>query len=192
MADESQYALPGLIPVKKPRVRVRMNASNTRRSTADSFANLLARVGADPGSGNQSAAGFYNFNPVSRYRTELEFAYRGSWVVRVAVDAVADDMTRAGIELGSDLSPDDGDKIFRKLIQVGAWFALNQTIKWSRLYGGAMVVPIIDGQDPSTPLKIDKISRGQFQGLLVLDRWMVQPSLNDLVNVSDLAKGADP
>ncbi len=147
-----------LFPVEKPRVRVR---AGSRRVTNDSFQNLIARVGADPGSGNQSSTGFYGFNPISRYRTELEFAYRGSWIVRVAVDAVADDMTRAGIELGSELSPDDGDKIFRKMIAVGAWHQLNQTIKWARLYGGAIIVPIIDGQDLRTPLNIDSVGKGQ-------------------------------
>jgi hypothetical protein len=181
---------PGtLIPVEKPRVRVR---AGSRRVTNDSFMNVMARVGADPGSDNQSAGAFYNFNPISRYRTELEWCYRGSWICRVAVDAIADDMTRAGIEFGSELSPDDGNELFREMIMLDVWNSLNLGEKWSRLYGGSLVVPVISGQDPSTPLKIDSIAPGQFKGLLVLDRWMVQPSLNDLVNVEDLDKGSSP
>ena len=182
---------PGtLIPVaEKPRVRVR---AGSRRITNDSFSNLMARVGADPGSGNQSSFGHYALNPISRFRTELEFLYRGSWIARVAVDAIADDMTRAGIELGSELSPDDGNEIFHEMTRLDVWNSLNLGEKWSRLYGGALVVPIIAGQDPATPLRINTIGEGQFKGLLVLDRWMVQPSLMDLVTVDDLEKGASP
>ncbi len=180
--------------IGKPVVRVstRQWSGPARVATADSFQNLIARVGADPGSGNQSAGAQYGFNPVTRYRTELEFAYRGSWIVRVAVDAVADDMTRAGIELGSELTPDEGDLLMRGMVQMSIWSRLNQAIKWANLYGGAMVVPIIDGQNTKEPLRLDSIKEGQFKGLLVLDRWMVQPSTNDLVNAEDLSNGAAP
>jgi hypothetical protein len=61
------------------------------------------------------------------------------------------------------------------------WPQVSDTIKWARLYGGAIAVMLIDGQDPKTPLRLDTIGRDQFKGLLVLDRWMVEPSLNDLV-----------
>ena len=181
-----------LFPIEKPRVRVSTRAFSGRVPTLDSFQNTLARVGADPGSGNQSIGAGYSFNPVSRYRTELEFAYRGSWIVRVAVDAVADDMTRAGIELGAELSPDDGNKLFQSMVRLNVWQSFNQAIKWARLYGGAICVPIIDGQDPKTPLKIETVGPGQFKGLLVLDRWMCQPSTMDLVTIDDLSRGASP
>jgi uncharacterized protein len=42
-------------------------------------------------------------------------------------------------------------------------------------------VMLIDGQKTDTPLRLDTVGKNQFKGLLVLDRWMVEPSLNDLV-----------
>jgi hypothetical protein len=40
---------------------------------------------------------------------------------------------------------------------------------------------LIDGQDPATPLRLETVGPEQFKGLLVVDRWMLEPSLEDLV-----------
>jgi len=58
---------------------------------------------------------------------------------------------------------------------------LCETIKWSRLYGGAIAVLLVDGQAPNTPLRMDTVGKGQFRGLLVLDRWMIQPTYSEVV-----------
>ena len=65
--------------------------------TADSFQNFAARVGL--GAGSQHDQSTYGFNYLSRNRTLLESMYRSSWVVGQAVDVVADDMTREGINM---------------------------------------------------------------------------------------------
>src|SRR5208337_640771 len=49
------------------------------------------------------------------------------------------------------------------------------------LYGGAIAIPLIDGQDVSTPLRVETIGKGRFKGVYVLDRWQVNPSVGDLV-----------
>jgi len=148
--------------------------------TIDSFVNFNARVGI--GANNQSSGSSYRFDFVSRNRVQMEAMYRSSWIAGKAVDCVADDMTRAGIEITSnELKPDDIENINRGFDELAIWNELRDTIKWSRLYGGAIAVLMIDGQNVSTPLRIDTIQKGQFKGLLVLDRWLVQPSLEDLV-----------
>lgn len=146
---------------------------------ADSFQNLLARVGL--GAGSQNDASQYGFSPVSRNRIQLEFAYRSSWLAGKAVDAFADDMTREGVSVQCDIEPDQLEQLEKAAGKLKLWDAINDTVKWSRLYGGAIAVLLIDGQNPSTPLRRDTIQQGQFKGLLVLDRWMIQPSLEDLV-----------
>lgn len=148
--------------------------------TIDSFVNFNARVGI--GAGNQSSGGTYRFDFVSRNRVQMEAMYRTSWIAGKAVDCVADDMTRAGIEITSNgLKPDDIENINSAFDELEIWNGLRDAIKWGRLYGGAIGVLMIDGQDISTPLRIDTIQKDQFKGLLVLDRWLVQPSLQDLV-----------
>lgn len=147
--------------------------------TLDSFSNFEARVGV--GTNNQSAASTYTFDFISRNRVQIEAMYRSSWIVGAVVDCIAEDMTRAGITINSDLSPEDGKKLDQAFDSLGIWDGLCDNGKWARLYGGSIAVMLIDGQKMDTTLNIDSIGPDQFKGLLILDRWLVQPTLNDLV-----------
>lgn len=148
-------------------------------STADSFINLAHKLGV--GADSPLSSGTYGFNPITRNRTLLEWIHRGSWLGGVAVDVVADDMTRSGIEFKTELSPDDSEKIDEAVTALGIWDSINDAIRWGRLYGGGIAVALVDGQDPRTPLRVETIGPLQFRGLLTLDRWMVEPSVEDLV-----------
>jgi phage-related protein (TIGR01555 family) len=159
--------------------KVRSDEKAGKRSTVDSFVNFAHNLGI--GTDNPMTSSSYGFNPVTRNRTLLEWVHRGSWLGGVAVDVVADDMTRAGIDIKGDMDPKDIEALEEAGVELGVWNKINETIKWSRLYGGALAVILIDGQDPATPLRTNTIRKGQFRGLLPLDRWMVEPSLNDLV-----------
>lgn len=169
-------------------VKAAVNADNKARAndapkkngaTVDSFVNFAHNLGI--GADNALSSSSYGFNPITRNRTQLEWIHRGSWLGGVVVDSVADDMTRAGVEHRGAIDPDDIQKIDETAVNLGVWNAINDTIKWSRLYGGAIAVILIDGQDPESPLRLKTIRKGQFCGLLSLDRWMVEPSLTDLV-----------
>lgn len=151
----------------------------TKGTTADSFVNFAAKLGI--GAGNLSDASGYEFNFISRQRTGLEAAYRGSWVVGAAVDYPADDMTTAGIVLDTTLKPDEVDLLTAALRDLRIWQKLASTLKWSRLYGGAVAVMLIDGQNMATPLDLDTIKEGQFKGLYVLDRWTLNPAVREVV-----------
>lgn len=145
----------------------------------DSFQNFLFNLGV--GTDNPSTSAGYGFNPVTRNRTLLEWIHRGSWLGGVAVDVVADDMTRAGIEFQSQMPPDAAEVMLKRMRRMGVWRSINNVIKWSRLYGGAIGVYLLDGADTSQPLRIDRVGPKQFKGMAVLDRWMVEPSLEELV-----------
>lgn len=147
--------------------------------TDDSFQNFALALGQ--GTNNALSGSTYGFNPISRQRTILEWIHRGSWLGGMAIDLVADDMTREGVDLHGLTKPEDIEKIDESATTLGVWNALNDTIKWARLYGGCIAVYMIDGQDMRTPLNPKTIGPGQFRGLMVLDRWMVEPSLEDLV-----------
>lgn len=147
--------------------------------TADSFVNYEQKMGI--GADNALSSSTYGFNPITRIRTVLEWIHRGSWLGGVAIDVVADDMTKAGVELKGDIKPDDIEALEECAVDLSIWNAINENIKWSRLYGGSIAVIMIDGQKMDTPLLTDRIGKGAFQGLAVFDRWMVEPSLDDLV-----------
>ena len=176
MSDQPSSGQP-----ERQRVRVPAGSSNDRLGhlTTDAITNFVARIGI--GTGNQLAASSYNFMPISRIQQMLEWAYRGSWIIGAAVDCVADDMTRAGIQMNSDTDPDDIEQLQTAMHETLLWQSLNETVKWSRLYGGALMVMQIDGQDMATELDPETVSEGQLKGFMVLDRWMVQQTFSDLV-----------
>ena len=147
--------------------------------TADSFQNFAARLGL--GAGSQHDQSTYGFDFLSRDRLKLEAMYRSSWIVGQVVDVVAEDMTREGINIRGLDDPEDANKIQQKLDDLEIWNELTNAIKWGRLYGGAIAVMLIDGQDVSTPLDVNTVGKDQFKGLMVLDRWLVLPTLQDLV-----------
>ncbi len=147
--------------------------------TKDSFQNFSARIGY--GTGNVSDGGSYGIDYLSRNRFQVEAMYRSSWICGKAVDSVAEDMTKRGIEVNSVMDPSDIDALMALWKRLKLWDAIADTIKWARLYGGAIAVLLIDGQNFQTPLRIETVGRDSFKGLLVLDRWMVQPDLTNLV-----------
>jgi phage-related protein (TIGR01555 family) len=171
-----------------PRVSIKSAQKTAQRAegkfaidskTKDSLQNFALNFGI--GTDNATSQTGYGFNPISRIRILLEWMYRGSWLAGMAVNVIADDMTRNGVDILGELDPDDIQHMERAAVSWQIWPKINQTIKWSRLYGGCICLPLIDGQDVSTPLRIETIGKGRFKGLYVLDRWQVNPSLGDLV-----------
>lgn len=146
-----------------------------RVATADSYDNFMARVGMQQP--NQHAASTYRANYTSRNRLLVEWAYRSSWIIGVAVDAIPDDMTKKGVRITSEIDPKKRGILESKFEELQLWEALNEALKWSRLYGGAGALILIEGQAPLTPLILDKVGKGSFKGLAVLDRWMLNPQL---------------
>lgn len=174
----------------KPRIRVpagvgaanayeRVPAGTKSFATQDSFQNLVAQLGY--GTQNLASQNSYGFNPITRNHVALEWMYRGSWLVKQIVDAPADDMTRAGLNIESDMEPDDMEAFTKYFQENMIWQRLNSTVKWSRLYGGAVALIMIEGQESSSPLITERVMPNQFKGLLVLDRWMIWPHLTETV-----------
>jgi uncharacterized protein len=162
----------------------RMTQDNQRlakqkKISTDSFQNFVAQVGI--GTDNISSGSTYGFNPITRNRILLEWIHRGSWAGGLGVDVIADDMTRAGVRILGDLDPELIEKINDQVTKLGLWDTLNDATRSARLYGGSVMIPLIDGQDMSQPFRPDLITKGQLKGFLALDRWQVDPTLEDLV-----------
>lgn len=147
--------------------------------TVDSFTNFAMKMGI--GADNPLTTARYGFNPVTRNTIQLEWIHRGTWIGGLAIDIVADDMTRAGVDFKSEVDPKDQQDIENEATTLGVWDQLGDCIRWGRLYGGCIAVMLIDGQDMRTPFVEESVGPEQFKGLIVLDRWMVDPDLSDLV-----------
>lgn len=153
------------------------------KMTTDSFQNFMLKLGM--GTDNPLSGSTYGFNPISRVRTLLEWMYRGSWIGPIAIDIIAEDMTRAGIDISTQMEPKMLETLNKGVQNLGFWNAVARTEKWARLYGGCIMVPMIDGQDVSTPLRVETVGPGQLKSFLVLDRWMVEARLEELVGPAD-------
>ena len=153
--------------------------NGTPGKTIDSFVNMMHGLGI--GADNPLSTASYGFNPITRNRIQLEWMHRGSWLAGLAVDIPADDMTRKGVEFTNEMDPSISERINMQVTGLQVWHQINEVIRWARLYGGAIGVVLIDGQDPRTPLRPDLVGPGQFKGIACLDRWMLEPTLDDLV-----------
>jgi phage-related protein (TIGR01555 family) len=172
---------PGRASIKKETIkRAAREGKELRKAAAgDSFVNYALNLGM--GANNALSSSTYGFNPITRIRTLLDWVHRGAWIGGVAIDLLADDMTRGGVEILSTNTPEDVETLQQAITRLKIWQGLNDNVKWSRLYGGSLAVLLIDGQDPATPLRIETVGRDKFKGLMVLDRWMVEPDLQRLV-----------
>ena len=152
----------------------------TDARTQDTFNNFYAKLGIM--ANNISSQAGYKLGPfISRNRLQLEAAYRDSWLVGRVVDCRAEDMCKAGVEFFSELAPDDLQKIQVGLSTFGIWHDLARANKWARLYGGCIAVMLIDGANYEKPLNLETIGKDKFKGLVIMDRWMIQPSLGALI-----------
>ncbi len=178
----------GTLDAAKPKITVdamkvfsaEAKAAALAMQTMDGFDNFVSRLGLN--NDNALSAGTYAFNLVTRNRIKLEAAYRGSWIVGAVVDAVAEDMTRAGIDITTNEADEDINDLQRNISKLQVWQSLCSVSKWGRLYGGSIGVIQIEGQDLSTPLDLDTIKQGQFKGVIPFDRWQLNPVLQDVID----------
>ena len=140
----------------------------------DSVTNFMANLGI--GANNLTTATSYTLNPLTRQRVQLEFMYRGSWLIGIGVDSRAEDMTKEGIEFTGEIDPAQIAHLDRAMTRLYWWQHLCDWLKWGALYGGSIAVMLIDGQDVESPLDLDTVGKGQFKGFYVFDRWQLNPA----------------
>uniref|UniRef100_A0A6M3M2H6 Uncharacterized protein n=1 Tax=viral metagenome TaxID=1070528 RepID=A0A6M3M2H6_9ZZZZ len=184
--EQSQLMTPGRLLAQQAGAPTPIQTTKNLY-TQDSFANVTARLGIQQTGQNLISDSYYNLGPfITRNRLELEAMYRSSWLIGQLVDVIAEDMTKEGILLHSEMKPDDISKLQVAINEFSIWQDLCSTIKWSRLYGGAIAVILIDGANYEKELNIETVRKDQFKGLVVLDRWMIQPSMGELI--TDICK----
>ena len=111
---------------------------------------------------------------------ELENMWRRSWLAGRVVDAPADDMTREWTKCTWNNYNEDEENA-ETLREAEEEFLMqdvtNESATWARLYGGAAVIPLIDGDDDlSKPLDVALIRKGSLQRFHVVDRWRIGPN----------------
>ena len=117
-------------------------------------------------------------------QSELEDMYINDWISGKIIDIPADDATRKWRQMNSnDLEADQLKVVedYEQMLCVQEKF--NEAMKWGRLYGGALIVMVIEGQDMTTPLDVNTIREGSLKNLVVVDR---HETSTYLINVYDI------
>lgn len=175
--------------VKRKRRRALDNApapQPIRSRALDAFSNVLARLGA--GAPNLLEGTEYSLQRMSRDFNTLNALYRESWIVRRIIDVIPADMLKNWITITSGLEPDVEKRLSLTLRRTQLIDKLKRGMQWGRLYGGALGVMLVrhQGYDLSQPLQLDWIMPGDFEGLLIFDRWNgINPSSELIEDVGD-------
>ena len=157
-----------------------------RSRALDAFTNMLARLGA--GTPNLLEGTEYTTERMTRDFATLNALYREIWIVRRIVDVIPADMLKNWITITSGIEPAVEKKISLALRRTQLIDKLKRGMQWGRLYGGALGIMLVkhQGNDLTTPLRLDYIMPGDFAGMLIFDRWNgVSPSSELVDDVTD-------
>jgi phage-related protein (TIGR01555 family) len=137
-------------------------------------------------------AGEYVPYRISLDYLKLLYMYRGSWLVRAIVDTVPEDMLKEFPTVVSQVTPEqiaDFDRVVSKTMTLQKMI---EGMKWGRLFGGAIAIMILSGDDQkdlSKPLVLDDIELDSYRGLIIVDRWSgVNPSSELISNLDNPAE----
>jgi len=99
---------------------------------------------------------------------QIEASYRGSWLMRKAVDLPPYDMTRAGRDWQAQ--GDQIEKLEAEERRLDLWDKLRRGLVLGRLGGGALVLGVKQGQ-PYEELDLSRIRAGDLQYAYLASRW---------------------
>jgi phage-related protein (TIGR01555 family) len=107
---------------------------------------------------------------------QLRAMFRKSWLANAIVTIPVEDMIREGITVKWDgITKDDAAIIKRAERKFRLKSVQHEGLTWGRLFGGAAVIPIIDGHAFDQPLDMASIRKGSLRGFMVWDRTWVIP-----------------
>jgi len=152
--------LPTLMPLERKKAY-----------TKDGFKNVLKGLGTV-----KDAREYTTFQQGFRItQTIANYLYVYNWLAAKVVDIPVDDATRKWRTL---LIPDAERKkeIEDAMLFFDVKAKLNLAMKWARVFGGSVIIAIVEGQDPEMPLDVETIKQDALKNLIVLDRYNIYPS----------------
>lgn len=144
----------------------RMESRGLVSRLADGFANFVSGLGG----GNAKVLG--NNYVLNCSQQDLETAYRTSTWFGKIVDIPADDATREWRTWQAENDQIELLEATEKRLQVQQ--KVRQAITWSRLYGGAVIIPGGLPGNPSEPLPMERVKKDSIKFLTVLHRHDIQ------------------
>lgn len=155
------------------------------KKALDAYSNPPANLGF--GANNLSQTAGYIMERFTWDYYTLNILFRNNWIAKAIIEKPANEMLKNGFEIHSELDPDKITKVMNVYTRTKTNAKFLQCLKWARLYGGCILVPMIEGQDDlSKPLDFDTIMPDSYKGCFVVDRWSgISPSLEIVEEIDD-------
>lgn len=155
------------------------------KKAMDAYSNPAANLGF--GANNLSETAGYVMQRFTWDYYTLNILFRDNWIAKAIIEKPANEMMKNGFELHTELDPDKVTKIMQVFSRTKSRDRFLECLNWSRLYGGCLLVPMIENQeDMSQPLDYDSIMPDSYKGCFCVDRWCgVNPSLELVNDISD-------
>lgn len=155
------------------------------RRVMDAYTNPPANLGI--GTANLSQTGGYVMERFTWDYWTLNVLFRNNWIAKAIIEKPANEMMKNGFEIQSQINPDQITRIMQTWTKTKSKEKFLKCLKWARLYGGCLLVPMIAGQgDLSLPLDFDTVMPDSYKGCFTVDRWSgVSPSLQLVTDISD-------
>ena len=183
----AQTAVPAATPepVQKDNPLTREQRIKDVLTALDGYSNAAAFLGDDS---PLLASGTYRRSGLTSNTELLTVTYRENWLAKRIIDMPSEDMTRSWYSLSTSMPEEDLRDLKRLEAKHSVKQEITNAIRWARLYGGAVAVIVLRGEEGilDQPLDPDMLLPGCFQGLLVLDRAQgIEPSLELVSDLDD-------
>lgn len=179
MMDVSSY----LRKVRGRRIAdIKYNRGDRGKKThADGYINLLTRYGTEKDSSTQ-----YQYSGESLVPDmELTDQYESNGLFAKIIDAPAEEVLRKGYDFGLE-APEIKTFIEDELDRLEWEEKATQAIKWSRLYGGAIIVLLADdGKNLEEPLDWEALNK--IEDLRVYERAVIEPDYNSIYKTNPVS-----
>ncbi|MBI1179115.1 MAG: DUF1073 domain-containing protein [Alphaproteobacteria bacterium] len=149
-----------------------------RLRTSDGLANLMTGAGTSVDKRKQAFWAQAFMDP-----SQIEAAYRTSWLMRKVVDLPPKDMVREWRDWQADSSDIEAIEAEEKRLDLIG--KVKQALIFGRLGGGALILGVKQGADPREPLSIDGLGKGALRYLHVAHRWNLSAGPLDMDPASD-------
>lgn len=151
----------------------------------DGYSNIPANLGA--GANNLAQTANYVMERFTWDYYTLNILFRDNWIAKAIIEKPANEMLKNGFSIHSQIEPDKIDKIMNIWQKTKTQNKFLKCLKWSRLYGGCLLIPMIENQgDLSKPLDYETIMPDSYKGCFTVDRWSgVSPSIELVDNITD-------
>lgn len=147
----------------------------------DGFKNVMKGLGGskDP----RQSVSYQNGMLIDQMTANNLYVY--NWLAAKVVDIPIDDATRKWRNLLIP-DPDKKKEIETSVSEFDVKGKINLAAKWARVFGGSVILAIIEGEDLIEPLDIEHIKHGALKNFIVLDRHNIYPdSINrDILSVN--------